>query len=48
MDRGAWQATVHGVPRVRQELVTKPPELLENSPPELLENSPPKSSEKLV
>ena len=23
MDRGAWQATVHGVPRVRQDLVTK-------------------------
>ena len=25
MDRGAWQATVHGVPRVRHDLVTKPP-----------------------
>ena len=25
MDRGAWQATVHGVTRVRCELVTKPP-----------------------
>ena len=25
MDRGAWQATVHGVPRVRYNLVTKPP-----------------------
>ena len=25
MDRGAWWATVHGVTRVRQELVTKPP-----------------------
>ena len=24
MDRGAWQATVHGVIRVRQDLVTKP------------------------
>ena len=23
MDRGAWQATVHGVPRVRQDLATK-------------------------
>ena len=25
MDRGAWQATVHGVARVRHDLVTKPP-----------------------
>ena len=25
MDRGAWQATVHGVTRVRHNLVTKPP-----------------------
>ena len=25
MDREAWQATVHGVTRVRGELVTKPP-----------------------
>ena len=25
MDRGAWKATVHGVARVRHELVTKPP-----------------------
>ena len=24
MDRGAWRATVHGVPRVGQDLVTKP------------------------
>ena len=24
MDRGAWQATVHGVERVRHNLVTKP------------------------
>ena len=23
MDRGVWQATVHKVPRVRQDLVTK-------------------------
>ena len=23
MDRGAWKATVHGVTRVRQDLVTK-------------------------
>ena len=26
MDRGAWQATVHGVTRVRHDLVTKPPQ----------------------
>ena len=25
MDRGAWQATVHGVKRVRHDLATKPP-----------------------
>ena len=25
MDRGAWQATVHGVTRGRQDLATKPP-----------------------
>ena len=25
MDRGAWQAIVHGVTRVGQDLVTKPP-----------------------
>ena len=25
MDRGAWQATVHGVARVRHDLATKPP-----------------------
>ena len=25
MDRGAWQATVHGVTRVGHELATKPP-----------------------
>ena len=24
-DRGAWQATVHGVTRVRHDLATKPP-----------------------
>ena len=24
MDRGAWQATVHGVRRVRHDIVTKP------------------------
>ena len=25
MDRGAWQATVHGVARIIHDLVTKPP-----------------------
>ena len=25
MDRGAWQATVHGVARVRCDLAIKPP-----------------------
>ena len=25
MDRGGWQATVHGVARVRHNLATKPP-----------------------
>ena len=25
MDRGAWQTIVHGVARVRLDLVTKPP-----------------------
>ena len=25
IDRGAWQATAHGVSRVRRDLVTKPP-----------------------
>ena len=25
MNRGAWQAAVHGVARVRHNLVTKPP-----------------------
>ena len=28
MDRGAWQATVHGVARVGHDLATKPPLLL--------------------
>ena len=25
MDRGSWQATIHGIPRVRHNLATKPP-----------------------
>ena len=25
MDRGAWQAIVHGIARVRHNLATKPP-----------------------
>ena len=28
MDRGAWQATVHGITRVRHNLATKPPPVL--------------------
>ena len=28
MDRGTWQATVHGVARVGHDLATKPPNLL--------------------
>ena len=28
-DREAWQATVHGVARVRRDLVTKPPPMQE-------------------
>ena len=31
MDRGAWQATVHGLARVRHDLVTKPPPQLRAS-----------------
>jgi len=27
MDRGAWQATIHGVARVGHDLATKPPSL---------------------
>ena len=29
MDRGAWWATVHGVARVRHDLATKPPPVLD-------------------
>ena len=32
MDRGAWQATVHGVTRVRHDLATKPPPVVKNPP----------------
>ena len=28
MERGAWQATVHGIARVRRDLATKPPTML--------------------
>ena len=28
MDRGAWQATVHGIARVGHNLATKPPPLI--------------------
>ena len=30
MDRGAWQPTVHGVTRVKHDLVTKPPPVYKN------------------
>ena len=30
MDRGAWQATVHGVTRVGHDLVTNPPNIISN------------------
>ena len=31
MDRGAWRATVHGIARVRQDLVTKPTSIIMKS-----------------
>ena len=34
MDRGAWQATVHGVPRVGHDLATKPPPIPKEINPE--------------
>ena len=42
MDRGAWQATVHGVARVRHDLVTKPP------PPGIEKHKKMKRSLKLI
>ena len=38
MDRGAWQATVHGITRVRHDIATKPPP----SPPKQLDKEQPK------
>ena len=32
MDRGAWQATGHGVASVRHDLATKPPQPLQTLP----------------
>ena len=32
MDRGAWQATVHGVTRVAHNFVTKPPDIIDDLP----------------
>ena len=32
IDRGVWQATIHGVARVGQDLATKPPAVLDKSP----------------
>ena len=34
MDRGTWQATVHGVPRVGHNLATKPPPIPKEINPE--------------
>ena len=31
MNRGAWQATVHGIARVEHNLATKPPPLFPKS-----------------
>ena len=39
MDRGGWQATVHGVARVGHDLATKPPP----PPPEILSHELPYS-----
>ena len=41
-DRGAWQASVHGVARVRHDLATKPPPPEDKSPkqPYVLKSSP--------
>ena len=36
MNRGAWQATVHGVARVRHDLVTKPPPMPHGFPENLI------------
>ena len=33
MDRGTWKAAVHGVARVRHDLVTKPPHTHTQPPP---------------
>ena len=35
MNRGAWQATVHGVARVRHDLVTKQQQQNDVDPPKL-------------
>ena len=44
MNRGAWQATVHGVARVRHDLATKPPpqagHILLQKVPEILPQPP--------
>ena len=31
LNRGAWQATVHGVAKVRHDLATKPPPLMDRA-----------------
>ena len=35
MDTGAWQATIHGIARVRYDLATKPPLYLISDIPKL-------------
>ena len=37
MDRGAWQATVHGVARVGHDLATKEREILYLSTPKIID-----------
>ena len=39
MDRGAWQATVHGVARVRHDLVTKHKRQIKGFPIGSVENN---------
>ena len=38
MDRGAWQATVHGIARVRHNLASKPPPNLKKKEGQILLN----------
>ena len=40
MDRGAWQAAVHGVTRVRHNLAAKPPTAIRSLVAQLVKNLP--------